>query len=60
MSRLARTFIAGLLVILPIVLTVALVVWVGNIIITFVGPHSVVGTMLIAIGFGLSASTWVA
>jgi uncharacterized membrane protein len=60
MSRLARTFIAGLLVILPIVLTVVLVVWVGNIIITFVGPNSVVGHLLIAIGFGLSASTWVA
>lgn len=60
MSRLARTFIAGLLVILPIVLTVVLVVWVGNIIITFVGPNSVVGRMLITIGFGLSASTWVA
>jgi uncharacterized membrane protein len=60
MSRLARTFIAGLLVILPIVLTIALVVWVGNILFTFVGPHSVVGTMLITLGFGFSASTWVA
>jgi uncharacterized membrane protein len=60
MSRLARTFIAGLLVVLPIVLTVVLVVWVGNIIITFVGPNSVIGRMLITIGFGLSASTWVA
>jgi uncharacterized membrane protein len=60
MSRLARTFIAGLLVILPIVLTIALVVWVANIVITFVGPHSVVGTMLITLGFGFSASTWVA
>ena len=60
MSRLARTFIAGLLVILPIVLTIALVVWVANIVITFVGPNSVVGTMLITLGFGFSASTWVA
>ena len=60
MSRLARTFIAGLLVILPIVLTVVLMVWVANIVITFVGPHSVVGRMLITLGFGFSASTWVA
>jgi uncharacterized membrane protein len=60
MSRLARTFIAGLLVILPIVLTIALVVWVGNMLFTFVGPHSVVGQMLITLGFGFSASTWVA
>jgi uncharacterized membrane protein len=60
MSRLTRTFIAGLLVILPIVLTIVLVVWVGNMIITFVGPNSVVGQMLIAIGFGLSAVPWLA
>jgi uncharacterized membrane protein len=60
MSRLARTFLAGLLVVLPIVLTIVLVAWVGNLIITFVGPHSVVGTMLITIGFGLSYSTWLA
>jgi uncharacterized membrane protein len=60
MSRLARTFIAGLLVILPIALTIALVVWVGNMLFTFVGPHSVVGKMLITLGFGFSASTWVA
>lgn len=60
MSRLARTFIAGLLVVLPIVLTIVMVAWVGNLIITFVGPHSVVGTMLITIGFGLSYSTWLA
>ena len=31
MSRLTRTFIAGFLVILPIVLTIVLVVWVANI-----------------------------
>ena len=52
MSRLARTFIAGLLVVLPIVLTIVLVVWVANIIITFVGPNSVVGQMLITSGSG--------
>ncbi len=60
MSRLVRTFIAGLLVILPIVLTIVLVVWVANLVITFVGPKSVVGQLLITIGFGLSASTWLA
>jgi uncharacterized membrane protein len=60
MSRLARTFIAGFLVVLPIVLTVVLVAWVGNLIITFVGPNSVVGKMLITIGFGLAYSTWLA
>jgi uncharacterized membrane protein len=60
MSRLARTFIAGLLVILPIVLTIVLVVWVAQIVITFVGPNSFTGRMLITIGFGISATTWIA
>lgn len=60
MSRLTRTFLAGFLVVLPIALTIVLVAWVGNIIINFAGPNSVVGKMLITIGFGLSASPWLA
>jgi uncharacterized membrane protein len=60
MNRVVGTFIAGLLVVLPIVLTIFLVVWAGSIIITFVGPNSVIGQMLITLGFGFSASTWVA
>jgi uncharacterized membrane protein len=60
MSRLLRTFIAGILVILPIVLTIVLVVWVANIVITFAGPNSAFGSVLIALGFGFSASHWLA
>jgi uncharacterized membrane protein len=60
MSRLARTFIAGLLVVLPFLLTLALVVWVGDIIVAYAGPTSIVGRLLITIGFGVSATTWVA
>jgi uncharacterized membrane protein len=60
MTRVVGTFIAGLLVLLPIVLTIYLVIWAANIIITFVGPHSWIGLTLITIGFGLSATTWVA
>jgi uncharacterized membrane protein len=60
MSRVVRTFIAGLLVVLPIILTIFLVVWVGSIVITFVGPNSTIGHLLIAIGFGFSAQTWLA
>jgi uncharacterized membrane protein len=60
MSRLTRTFLAGFLVVLPVVLTIVLVAWVANLVITFVGPNSVVGKLLITIGFGLSAWTWLA
>jgi uncharacterized membrane protein len=57
MTRMARTFIAGFFVVLPIALTVVLAIWVVNLIYTFVGPSSVVGQLLITIGFGLSASS---
>ena len=60
MTRVVGTFIAGLLVLLPIALTIYLVIWAANIIITFVGPNSWIGVTLITIGFGLSATTWVA
>jgi uncharacterized membrane protein len=60
MNRVVGTFIAGLLVVLPIVLTIFLVVWAANIAINFVGPNSVIGRMLITLGFGFSASTWLA
>ncbi len=60
MTRVVGTFIAGLLVVLPIVLTIYLVIWAAGFIITFVGPTSWIGRTLITIGFGLSATTWVA
>ncbi|HZC34441.1 MAG TPA: hypothetical protein VE242_02445, partial [Chthoniobacterales bacterium] len=45
-----RTFVAGLLAVLPVVLTVAVIVWVASLVDQFVGPHSVVGTLLVSIG----------
>ncbi len=57
MSHMVRTFIAGLIVVLPIVLTIALVVWIGNLVYEFVGPNSIVGRLLSAIGFGITASS---
>ena len=57
MSHMLRTFIAGLIVVLPIVLTIALVVWIGNLVYEFVGPNSIVGRLLSAIGFGITASS---
>ena len=41
-------------------LTIYLVAWAAGFIITFVGPNSWIGRTLITIGFGLSATTWVA
>jgi uncharacterized membrane protein len=45
-----RTFVAGLLAVLPVVLTVAVIVWVASLADQFAGPHSVVGKLLVSIG----------
>ena len=45
-----RTFVAGLLAVLPVALTVAVIVWVASVIDQFIGPHSAVGRLLVSIG----------
>jgi uncharacterized membrane protein len=45
-----RTFVAGLLAVLPVALTVAVIVWVASLADQFIGPHSAVGRLLISIG----------
>src|SRR5271165_4907885 len=45
-----RTFVAGLLAVLPVVLTVAVAVWVASVVDQFIGPHSAVGKLLVSIG----------
>jgi uncharacterized membrane protein len=51
-----RTIIAGFLVLLPLVLTIAVIVWVGSFIYAYLGPDSAVGRILISIGFNFSDS----
>jgi uncharacterized membrane protein len=60
MTHLLRTFLSGLLLLLPVIITFALVGWLGQFIIGYVGPYSAVGGLLLAIGFGFSASQFVA
>jgi uncharacterized membrane protein len=45
-----RTFVAGLVAVLPVILTVAVMIWVGSVVDQFVGPQSAVGRLLISIG----------
>jgi len=56
MTQLVRPFVAGLLVVLPAVLTLVLLGWIGNLIYGFVGPGSLVGRGLVAIGLGFVSS----
>src|ERR1700751_523737 len=51
-----RTFIAGFLVLLPLAVTIAVIVWVGTFIYTYLGPDGAIGRILISIGFNFSSS----
>jgi uncharacterized membrane protein len=51
-----RTFIAGFLVLLPLAVTLTVIVWVGTFIYAYLGPDSVIGRVLISIGFNFSNS----
>jgi uncharacterized membrane protein len=60
MTRMIATLLSGLLILLPVVITIVLVVWLGTFIYQFVGPGSVFGHLLTAIGLGFSTSPWAA
>ncbi len=49
-KRIARCFVAGILAILPIVITVAIVVWVADFVKAFLGPDTALGGFLARIG----------
>jgi uncharacterized membrane protein len=51
-----RTFIAGFLVLLPVAVTIAVIVWVGSLIFAYLGPDSAIGRILLSIGFNFSDS----
>jgi uncharacterized membrane protein len=48
-----RTFVAGLVAILPVIVTVAVIIWVGSVVDQFVGPQSAAGRLVISIGLRL-------
>ena len=50
MRRLARWFVAGVLVILPVAITVAVIAWVATFIQRLVGPGTLVGDLLTRFG----------
>jgi uncharacterized membrane protein len=49
-STLSRTFLVGLVALLPLVLTAAAIGWLAGLLQQFLGPESVIGGMLIALG----------
>jgi len=55
-----RTFVAGLVAVLPVALTVAVIVWVGSMVDQFVGPYSTFGRLLTSIGLRVVDTRFVA
>lgn len=56
MNRIMRIFVAGIVAILPIYLTVFLTIWMADFISTYLGPNSGVGRYLTSIGLSISTS----
>lgn len=58
--RLGRTFLAGVLAVLPLVITVAVVAWVGDLAMRLFGPGTAVGRGLISLGLPLAGDATLA
>ena len=57
MARIARIFFAGLLVLLPIAVTIIVTAWVARFLHTYAGPDSWVGSLIVLLGLNLVSST---
>ncbi len=58
-NRIVRTFIAGLIAALPLAATTLIIVWAVRLLYEWVGPGSLLGRLLIAIGVGITGSEFV-
>ena len=56
MGRIAGAFLAGLLALLPILVTVSVTVWVAQLVQGYAGPDSMVGRLLVLLGLNLVSS----
>lgn len=57
--HLLRTFLAGLIAVLPLAITFLVILWLGSLLYELVGPHSLVGSLLVYLGLGVGGSEWV-
>lgn len=55
-ESIARTWLAGLLLLLPLVLTVAALVWVFSLLNRFIGPGSFIGQIFAKFGYAFSSN----
>jgi uncharacterized membrane protein len=55
-AHLLRVFVTGLLAALPLAATAAIFVWAASLLFRWLGPDSAVGSVLVAIGLGVTGS----
>jgi len=55
-ARIARIFLAGLLVLLPILVTIIVTAWVAQLLQAYAGPNSLVGRLIVLLGLNLVSS----
>jgi uncharacterized membrane protein len=58
--RAARCFLAGVVAILPLVITIAVITWVGSIVSRFLGPNTAIGQALRGVGLYFATNETVA
>jgi len=56
LARIARIFLAGLLVPLPILVTVIITAWVAQLLQAYAGPNSLIGRLIVLLGLNLASS----
>jgi uncharacterized membrane protein len=58
MNQIGRVFLAGLLTLLPLILTIVVTGWVVSILNDYVGPNSSFGRILVSLGIGVGAQSF--
>lgn len=56
LRHIARIFLTGLLAALPLMATLLVLVWTGQLLFSWLGPESLIGRGFVAIGFGLGGT----
>jgi uncharacterized membrane protein len=56
LRQLTRTLVTGLLAALPLIVTLAVFIWLGRLLYAWLGPASLVGKVFVSLGLGLSGS----
>ena len=60
LRKLLRTFLTGLVAVLPLALTLAVLLWIVQLLLAWIGPQSLLGGLLVAIGVGVTGSEVIA